>query len=182
MILPCTLIFPLLSCACRVVGKVRVIIIYIRYIRLFLIIFPCYGKMRSRSFWKRKCKNTQKYAIGSLLLWCFNKNSRFCTVFFSVQLKIFFFLWRNNLCQQPRRWICSKNVCFFTFCKFLKINGVLKKFKNSSIFSLEMFCQFKNLPYLCTRFRQATRQRADERTATIDPWQHSITDKQYNLA
>ena len=81
----------------------------------------------------------------------------FVLIFSSVQLKIFFFLWRNNLCQQPWWWICSKNVCFFTFCKFLKINGVLKKFKNSSIFSLEMFCQFKNLPYLCTRFREATR-------------------------
>ena len=85
------------------------------------------------------------------------KTLGFVLIFFSVQLKIFFFLWRNNLCQQPRWWICSKNVCFFTFCKFLKINGVLKKFKNSSIFSLEMFCQFKNLPYLCTRFRQSTR-------------------------
>ena len=85
------------------------------------------------------------------------KTLGFVLFFFSVQLKIFFFLWRNNLYQQPRWWICSKNVRFFTFCKFLKINGVSKKFKNSSIFSLEMFCQFKNLPYLCTRFREATR-------------------------
>ena len=58
---------------------------------------------------------------------------------------------------------------FFYFSKSLKISDVLKKFKNSCNFSIEMFCQFKNLPYLCTRFRQATRQRADERTATIDP-------------
>ena len=43
-------------------------------------------------------------------------------------------------------------------------------------------CRFGKKLYLCTRFREATRQRDDERTATIDPWQHSITDKQYNLA
>ena len=67
-----------------------------------------------------------------------------------------FLLWCYHYQQRQRRK-CSKKVYFFCFCKFLKINGVLKKFKISSIFSLEMFCQFKNLPYLCTRFREATR-------------------------
>ena len=34
---------------------------------------------------------------------------------------------------------------------------------------MEMFCQFKILPYLCTRFRQSPWQRDDRAVSTIDP-------------
>ncbi len=46
---------------------------------------------------------------------------------------------------------------FFCSYNLLKISGVLKKLKINCKFLLEMFCQFKNSPYLCIRFREATR-------------------------
>ena len=46
-----------------------------------------------------------------------------------------------------------KKVVFFYFRKLLNISCIVKKFKNSWNFSTQMFCQFKKLPYLCTRFR-----------------------------
>ena len=62
-----------------------------------------------------------------------------------------------------------KKCSFFYIHNSLKMNDAFKKVKNGSKFSLEMFCQFKNLLYLCTRFREATRQRGERTGATIDP-------------
>ena len=45
---------------------------------------------------------------------------------------------------------------------FKKVLFFLKK-------KMEMFCQFKILPYLCTRFRQSMRRRDDRAVSTIDP-------------
>ena len=58
-----------------------------------------------------------------------------------------------------------KKVHFFILSKWLKISALLKKFKNSCYFSFLFVCHFKKLHYLCTRFREAMRQRDAERVA-----------------